>query len=70
MNNYDDLDFLNEYEDNLNEENPGKNIEDRLNKDSDKFENIKLDSESLENIVNFYYDEFQYDKALKYINIL
>ena len=67
---FDDLDFLNELDNNNADENPGQNNDNKLNKDFDKFENIKLDSENLENIVNFYFEEFQYDKALKYINIL
>lgn len=62
MKDNDDLEFFDENEDKNNGRRKKKLNDDDLEKTHD--------SESLEEIINYYYENNEFEKALKYVNIL
>jgi len=66
LNNFDDLDFQNEAEENFGESTPNQNIEDEISRITKSFDELNtiVDSESLEEIINLYFEDNQFEKAL------
>ncbi|MBK9332468.1 MAG: hypothetical protein IPM96_08770 [Ignavibacteria bacterium] len=70
MKDYDDLDFFGDEE---------ADNEKSKNKKSEELEKIlkleeeakyNFDAENLEEIINFYFDNYEFEKALSYVNVL